>query len=321
MVAIKSIKLGSKSYEALREDCQTNNKIALHFAGDDKEGQIEIQIKKHSILFPEKGNEKAFKEKYREFDKKAKNSYPANQHYAFYSNAPEDIWITVFNGHLYWANEVEHLNYTDFTINDDGWLVRPVVKPWKKIDTPIARLPGIIRNLNVQRQTIVVIEENKKSELYKKIQRIITNDQSHKQPLETAKTQLLGSVKHSIKELGATEFEVLIDTILLRLGYIRDGVLGAIEKDYDGVYTDLRDETSLYVQVKTTSKKEELKDFCTLVKYLDVGKSKGLFVSFETYTEEMNITNNMNCELWDLDTVAQFTISLGLVDWLLRQIW
>lgn len=315
MAAIKSIKLGSKSYEALRKNCQKENKIALNFAGDNKE----IQIKKHSILFPEKGNEKAFKEKYGEFDKKAKSRYPANQHYAFYSNASEDIWITVFNGHLYWANEVEHLNDKDFTINGNGWLVRPV-KPWHKIDTPIARLPGIIRNLNVQRQTIVVIKDTEKGELYKKIQRIITNDQSHKQPLETAKTQLLESVKQSIKELGSTEFEVLIDTILLRLGYIRDGVLGAIEKDYDGVYTDLRDDTSLYVQVKTKSKREELEKFCQLVDGLDVSKSKGLFVSFKNH-KQIADSENINYQLWDLEKVAQFTISLGLVDWLLRQIW
>lgn len=304
-----SIKLGDMKF---RQDCIETNKIAINF------GMTETR---HQELMKLRQNEADFR-KFLKIENNGKSIYVENQHHHFYRPELNAVWLTVDKGFLYYAEEVDTMPEMVFGLIPEGWVLRNV-KNWQKVPTPVCKLPGIIRNLSVQRQTIIEIPFLQKPKLFELIKNVINQEK----PLVNAYRETFKDrdkqIQCLIQQLDPADFETLIDLILHRMTYTRESILGGQEKDFDGIYKDLRSATdTLYVQVKCASSKKELMDFISA--YTELKKTdpyaKGLF-AFHTANSLGTNQTDPDSQIWDIDVVSNHVIRLGLENWILDRVY
>jgi hypothetical protein len=308
-----SIKLGGAQETEIRQECMENNWIAINFGMTEARHQRLLELRENELNF----------EQFLKGEIESKTAYTRNQHRMFYQSKPNSVWVTVYNGLLYFSEDVDQLNDEAFApLMPNGW-IRRRIKGWRAVPISVAKLPGGIRNLSIQRQTIVEIPEERKSGLFTLIKNVVNQDRPSVSEYEAAFKDRDVMMQGLIRNLGPDDFETLIDMILYRMSYIRESILGEQEKDFDGVYKDLRNDTdSLYVQVKCAATSKELTEFALVCQDLS-DHDPGTKAVFAYHTGNLPAMTKTfpGLQVWDLRTVASHVIRLGLENWILNRVY
>lgn len=296
------IKLGEKgSYEKY---CIENNKMKLGYQEinhnnclsgrwDDVYSQIEILYR----------------------TVKTASTSHKNQIKKFYEEPESTMWITFYNGKLWYCYAESEITY-----NHDGTKERNVIGSWRDCDSQgntlfIQYLSGRLTKVQGFRGTICEVKE--KEYLLHKINNTQSIELSN---VERDLKSLRVSIQLLIKKLNPKDFEVFIDLLFRSAGWSRIGALGKEIKTIDiELLAPVTNEKAI-VQVKSQSSynvfreyRERLLEMMEYDKYFFVTHTpdKKLAQYIESKEEEL-------IEIWDSAKLAEFSINAGLIEWLIN---
>jgi len=241
----------------------------------------------------------------------------ANQLRTFYESGEDVLWITFFQGHLYWC-----FASTEVLIQDDGSRIRPTVQGWHKSDIqgkPLdaSRLSGSLLVLQSFRGTITKVKEFEYL-----VRKINCENLPIEQKAIDARETLIQSLVAIIQDLHWKEFELLTDLIFRQAGWQRMGVLGKTQKDIDLDLLSPIDQERYKVQVKSAAGNSEFQSFLSLA--ADAQEfSRYYFVVHQPSKNLLRDVDNIKGEdrqlvkVWLPEDIARLAVNYGLVDWLI----
>lgn len=151
----------------------------------------------------------------------------ANQIKTFSESSEADIWISFFNGNLWWTR------IGGETLEDETSFYRNCVQPWSNVDgnknlLDIQSLPGKLAKIQQTRGTLCKVKERET------LLRVINAVQSNLAlEIEHHAKVLSNSLKDAIIQLHPKDFETLVDLLCSRSNLRRVGILGENVKDID----------------------------------------------------------------------------------------
>ncbi len=241
-------------------------------------------------------------------------SRDVNQIREFYELDETDIWITFYKRKLYWCHA-----YKDVEELSDGSRIRRVIGSWSSTSKngktlSIDNLDGRITKVQAFRGTICGVELP--DYLMRKI-----NDQVQPEVLATQRAldSLQNNIEELIKGLWWGDFELLIDLIFSKSGWLRVSVLGKQEKDIDlDIFSPISQKRAL-VQVKSTASISDIKRYRE--SWAEYEQYDEMYYIFHTFNGALNeyFNNDPRILLWDISKIASLVIETGLVQWLITK--
>lgn len=230
-------------------------------------------------------------------------------------------WLTIENGHLYWATTSEG---AEWERNNNGAILK--VKNWNRNDIqekPLSndRLPGWLIATSQYRGTVCnAAREGKNGEDKRKaktIQRLIQGRESlARSDLRTSEQKLKNIVKLSLKELTPKDFELLIELIFSRSGWRRVSVLGKTMKSIDLELELSTTGERAVVQIKSRqTTNETFQTFCDEV--VDQWQcDKFFWVQHSGFIPDSSKEENSKIVIWNAEKISDQVIESGLTSWL-----
>lgn len=232
----------------------------------------------------------------------------------FYTLGADALWITFYNRKLYWC-------FADTSVTEvepHGSRLRKVIGGWRCDDVAgnllyVDSLSGRLTKVQGFRGTICNVHE--REYLLARL-----NGATLKDVQETASKleSLKESVAPIIQRLHWKDFELLVDLILTRAGWQRLSPLGKTEKSIDLEMLLPVTGRRAFVQVKSSSSLQELKDYTEQYNAMDQYEEMLFIVhtanpSLREYAKEQEIT------FMGLDEVASLAVDSGLTQWLIQK--
>lgn len=231
----------------------------------------------------------------------------------FYTATEDDYFFTFLNSTMYYcqpSGEVIPIAVDDgcFTAGSrirktNGWKNCALTDP--DIILGERRLSGRLTKTKIFRGTICELDGKDKETFFNTLQ---WNFPEYAM-LEKLRKQSLSVIKQAIKELNPHDFEILVDLILTKSGWIRIGELGGQIKAVDMEYYLPVEQQTIYVQVKAVLKQSELNEALDLLaEELAYEKDATCYFAFHTLkTKKTNIPEkykNLRIKLLDGDAIA-----------------
>lgn len=238
-----------------------------------------------------------------------------NQIRQFYEEDENTLWITFYADKLWWC-----FSKPEIELLSDNTKIRPVIGKWsdKDINGNVLLAGNISGNLlKTQgfRGTICSVEEAKYA-LNK-----INNEQSKEIiEVEKAYSELNLKLIHLIKKLQPKDFEILVDLIFRQAGWQRTSDLGKQQKTLDlALISPLTGERAI-VQIKTGSNLNEFLDYEEQFVPMKNDYDKFFYVVHSAKPDLVNYKNESETKLYLVDKIAELSISLGLVEWIIKKV-
>lgn len=234
-----------------------------------------------------------------------------NQLKYFYESKSDVLWITFFSNKLWWCF-VSHEVYLD----KENRKYRNVINDWKSIDVNgkdlvLGKLSGKLLKTQAYRGAICKVEA--KDYLIKKIN---CEDSIEKIQIKDNLDNLKNNLTKLISNLHWDDFEVLVDLIFSKLGWIRVGALGKTQKDIDlDLVNPLTSRTAI-VQIKSQLNTQEFNNY--LKKFKEINADEKFFVinSGDNFSET---PKSDNIKVYFGSDIAGFVIKCGLIGWVLNK--
>ena len=234
-----------------------------------------------------------------------------NQLRTFYESGEDVLWITLFQGHLYWCFASKEV-----IPQEDGSRIRLTKQGWHKSDIQgilldTSRLSGSLLVLQSFRGTIAKVKE-----FDYLVRKINCKNSPSEQKAKEARAALIQSLVAIIQSLHWKEFELLTDLIFRQAGWQRLGVLGQTQKDIDLDLFSPIDQERYQVQVKSAAGKREFQAFLSLAEDSH-GFARYYFVVHKPAASLVQEADNPLVKVWLPDDIARLAVNYGLVDWLI----
>jgi len=245
---------------------------------------------------------------------KGKATEFTNQVRAFYTLDESTLWITFYQGKLFWcfaSSQVDEIA--------DGSRTRRTLGPWSCCDIEghelhYDNLSGALTKVQGFRGTICTV--NQADYLIKRINCELMPDVSE---AISSLEQLERSLAILITKLGWKDFELLCDLIFTRAGWQRVSAAGKTQKTIDLELISPVSGKRAAVQVKSQS------DLDTFLRY------KSTFEGMSTYDEVYFAVHTPSAELAEYhsesrivlltgNSLAKLVVSAGLANWLIRKV-
>lgn len=232
----------------------------------------------------------------------------------FYTLGADALWITFYNRKLYWC-------FADTPVTEvepHGSRLRKAIGGWRCDDVAgnplyVDSLSGRLTKVQGFRGTICSVRE--REYLLARL-----NGAALKDVQETASKleSLMESVASIIQRLHWKDFELLVDLILTRAGWQRLSPLGKTEKSIDLEMLLPVTGRRAFVQVKSSSTLQELKDYTEQYNAMDQYEEMLFIVhtaapSLREYAKEQEIS------FMGLEEVASLAVDSGLTQWLIQK--
>lgn len=245
-----------------------------------------------------------------------------NQIKKFYTEPQSTMWITFFNGKLWYCHACPEVIYDV----KEKTKSRKTVDGWHSIDSNnkplfIQGLSGKLTKVQGFRGTICDVLE--KNYLINKI----NNTQNQMiQNVENNLFDLKVSVAHLIKNLSLQDFEIFVDLIFRNAGWSRVGFLGKTIKTIDiELLAPVTGERAI-VQVKSQSDlklfhdyRERLLSHSDYHRYFFVTHSPTKQLEeYMASNAEGDVVGDIN--IWDAKKLAELSINGVLIDWLMTTV-
>lgn len=169
------------------------------------------------------------------------------------NSTPKDVWITFYEGHLWWCRLREGAMQEDadsrFRRTEAGWSNKDLAGR----SLHFSRVPGGLIKTQGFRGTVCAVADGKR------LERLINGEVSSEWlAVSQARSGLEENIGAAIRLLHWRDFEVLVDLVFRQLGCRRVGELGRMQRQID---LDLQEPISgdrYQVQIKAKAGKAEL---------------------------------------------------------------
>lgn len=234
-----------------------------------------------------------------------------NQLRSFYESGEDVLWITFFQGYLYWCFASKEV-----IPQEDGSRIRLTKQGWQNTDIQgnlldTSRLSESLLVLQSFRGTIAKVKE-----IDYLVRKINCMNSLAEQKANEARAALIQSLVAIIHSLHWKEFELLTDLIFRQAGWQRLSVLGQTQKDIDLDLLPPIDQERYQVQVKSAAGKREYQTFLSLAKHTK-GFARYYFVVHRPAVSLVKEADNPLVKVWLPDDIARMAVNYGLVDWLI----
>ena len=236
-----------------------------------------------------------------------------NQIRKFYEEPQTTMWVTFFNGKLWYCYAGERV-----TLNLDGTKERSTLSGWNDCDSQgnslfIQYLSGRLTKVQGFRGTICDVKE--KDYLLHKL----NNSQSTELvAVERDLRSLRSSLEALIKKLNHKDFEVFIDLIFRSAAWSRVGALGKTIKTIDiELLAPVTNERAI-VQVKSESNLSTFNDYKARLQ--NMGDYDKIFFVTHSPSRDLQLYIDSGSEedvqIWDSRKLSELSINAGLIEWI-----
>jgi hypothetical protein len=228
--------------------------------------------------------------------------------------ASEDLWITFFQGTMWWCK----LGPKEIC-QDDKSKYRQVNGKWSNQDVrgdrlEINSIPGVLSKYQAFRGTVCRIRE---LETLRRLINALPSDEYD--DIAKCEMALVKSVEKGIKKLHWKDFETFVDLIFRESGWRRLSMLGGTMKFTDLDLEDPITGDKYQVQIKSQATYEEFESY--VVQFNGQMYRKLYFV---VHTPDKKLAElqeqPQNIELILPSRLSEMVVHLGLVNWLMSHI-
>lgn len=225
-----------------------------------------------------------------------------------------DIFITFFDGKLYWCkldnSEIQEDSVSKYRITKIKWRCKDIfgnILYTNKISGRISKTQGF-------RATLCSIDE------LDSLKRIINSEKS---PLiiniESKRKELCELITKALNELHWKDLEILADLIFRQTGWRRISLIGGKMKYIDMELEDVITKERYQVQVKASANKQDFEEYAEKFNGLDYRRM--FFVVFNPDNSLIQYNNRFeNIQLILGAELSELIIDLGLVNWIVQKI-
>lgn len=235
----------------------------------------------------------------------------------FYELPEDTLWVTVADGHLWWAFAAADVQATTGDVFDGPARTRQAIGGWRRVSltgealTTSSLSTALTRTANY-RMTICGIE--REDYLLRRIRG--EDDPLHAQA-RVLKQQMLAITTDMVRQLHWEEFETLVDLIFARNGWRRVGVLGKDQPDIDLLLEHPITGERAWVQVKSKASQGILDDY--LDRFTHDGSCQRFFFVCHSPTGRLTMPEDQHLHLWSDAGLAETVLEAGLFDWLMQR--
>lgn len=233
----------------------------------------------------------------------------------FYTLGDDTLWITMAEGLLWWTFASGPVVADESATQDDpsgryrqtrgGWRSRSLAGETLSLRS----LSSALTQTRFYRRTICSVREA--DYLLRRIRDERSQIDLELVPLQE---QMLGVTRRMIEQLDWRDFEVLVDLMFARSGWLRSGQLGGAQPDVDLIVDHPVTGETAWVQVKSSAGQAQFDDYRD--RFERDGGADRLFFVCHTETGSMSDPEEPHFHVWTGDRIAEVAIKTGLSDWL-----
>ncbi len=232
----------------------------------------------------------------------------------FYGLPDDTLWVTIANGHLWWAFAEGPVHGIADAGSDGPSRYRQTRAGWCK--TSLTGDPLSLRSLSSAltrtasyQMTICTISHE--DYLLRRIRG--EADPLHAEAIDL-RAKMLDIGLRMIRQLDWRDFETLVDLIFARGGWQRSSVLGKDQADVDLILTQPTIGETAWVQIKSKTTQAELNDY--LGRFRRDGSYDRFFFVCHSAAGTLSLPPERGLHLWSDSGLSQAAIDAGLYSWL-----
>jgi hypothetical protein len=230
------------------------------------------------------------------------------------SSTPDDLWVTFHDSHLWWGRvngkPVQEDSVSKFRTLVQGWRNKDV----KGQALTLARVPGVIAQLQGFRGTVCSVRE------VDALRRLINAETSPAyRKLAASYGHVVEDVQAAIRGLHWKDFEVLVDLVFRQAGWRRRSMLGESMKYVDLELVEPITGEAYQVQVKSKASVSEFQAYAKA--FSGQGFRKLYFVVHSPSARLEALDHGFeDVELILPRRLGKLVVDGGLVDWVLEKV-
>lgn len=246
-------------------------------------------------------------------DDKGTATRDVNQIRDFYELKEDDVWITFYKRKMYWCHASSKVIETEV----GGARIRNVIGKWSSVDKKgkelrIENIDGRVTQVQGFRGTICSVDLPEY--LIRKINgETIAETENAKESLRKLKSD----VEKLVQGLWWHDFELLVDLIFSNIGWQRVSVRGKTEKDIDLDVKLPATGKRAFVQIKSSTSREEIES--CIEKYKGYDEFDAMYLVYHTCKSDLTGIEGRDSDvyLWDVKKISSLVVDTGLVEWLI----
>lgn len=233
----------------------------------------------------------------------------------FYELGDDTLWVTLVDGHLWWAFAAGPVEPTGTTTQDAPSRLRRTRDGWRRtsltgVPLTISGLSSALTRTANYRMTICAVDRT---------DYLLRRIRGEEDPVHAEAAALKGRMREvaltMIKQLHWMEFETLVDLIFTRGGWRRTSLLGGGQADVDLLLDQPITGETAWVQVKTGTRQRELDDYQE--RFRRDGSCDRFFFVCHSPAGPLRLAEAPGHHLWTGETLADVAVDVGLFDWLM----
>ncbi|WP_300394124.1 hypothetical protein [Henriciella sp.] len=228
---------------------------------------------------------------------------------------PDALWITFFHGRLWWGFADDDVHRPGPPESETGF-ARAVIGGWRS--TNVAGNPLYLTDLSTAllqtrayRRTVCSVSARDYL-----IRKINGETDPRLERFRALEIELVNELDQLIRELNETDFEILIDLLAARLGWVRRSALGGAQADVDFVADLPALGVCGFFQVKSKADALALKQFLDTIP--DRGPTRRAIFACHSF-KGGNVLPEAT-EVWSGADLASKVLHAGLQEWVLQQV-
>lgn len=231
----------------------------------------------------------------------------------FYELGSDCLWITFHRGRMWWAFAEAEVVEFDAPSEVIGTRYRRVIGAWRS--KSVSGKPLILNDISTRlsktaayRQTLCRIEAADYAV------RLINDEASPEaRQAEAARARFVETLLPLIRSLHENDFELLVDLIFNRLGWVRISGIGGAQKDFDLILEQPATKARALVQIKSAADQAIIEDYEAR---LAEQPADHAFLICHSPAGQLKSDTLM---IWSGADVADRVMEAGLTEWLIRK--
>jgi len=235
----------------------------------------------------------------------------------FYTLGADCLWITIADGHLWWAFADLDVVWRGPSTAMRGARLRRTIGPWRNTDRQgrplkIDELSPRLTQVGADGRTIRAVAAA--DELVRRIN-------GHEAPAlaraRAARAAMIAAAEAMIADLRWTDFETLVDLIFTAGGWRRLSRCGSAQQDVDLVLEEPASGETAAMQVIVRADRAVLAEHIT--RFEAAGLYDRLFVVCHTPAGTLEAPAGGTVQVWTRGRLAERALCVGLFDWLMER--
>lgn len=239
--------------------------------------------------------------------------------YSLLDSPSQHLWMTFQDGCMWWCTVHDNIHINVDQAKGSGHFWLECNRPWsdkslKGKHLAIADLPGPVTKTARFPATVCEPQE------WSKILGVIKGEKhSDAGTAESARAAYQEAVKQLVGQLGPKDFELLIDLIFARSGWLRRGKLGGSEEGLDIEVENVATDEIAFVQVKSAAGQVALNKYVKLFSDRREHYQRMIF-AVNNPSGTLNAPTGQPVQVWDGDKIANLVVRLGLGEWVAHRL-